>query len=307
MDKPYSIPRSGQSVKTLLTTVESRLRSAPLYYGHGTDNVWDEAVQLVLSAMGFAADAGEEVLGEQASEQQVERIMDLLQQRVEQRVPLPYLVGKAWFAGLEFKCDARALVPRSPLAELILNAFSPWYNVSGPLRVLDLCCGGGSIGLAAAHYFPDAQVDLVDISEPALALARENAALLGVEARASIFASDVFSGIPAGRTYDIILSNPPYVNAVDLAAMPAEYHHEPGVALGSGPDGLDLTHRILRTAGQYLAPGGVIFVELGYSWPALESAYPDVPFTWLDFEHGGEGVFTLDAKQWQHYSESWSR
>jgi len=307
MNAQPKIVSPGCSVEVALRAVDSELSKSSLHYGHGTDNAWDEAVQLVLFAMSLPANSGADVLSQTVSAEQAEKIVSLLKARIKQKVPLPYLLGSAWFAGLEFKSDERALVPRSPFAELILTNFEPWYAGPSPQRVLDLCCGGGSIGLAVAHYFPNAQVDLADISEDALALAKENTVAHGLENRVNLFVTDVFANVPEERKYDLILSNPPYVNAEDLAAMPAEYQHEPAIALGSGVDGLDLTHKILARAGEYLAPHGMLFVELGYSWPALEDAYPNVPFTWLALEHGGEGIFTLEAQQWQHYSESWRR
>lgn len=298
---------AGQKIAVILEQLSAYLQGQDIYFGHGTDNAWDEAVQLVMSAAALPAEAQRGVLDLEIDVSTAARINALTHARVKEKTPLPYLIGKAWFAGLEFKCDSRAIIPRSPMGELILNGFEPWLSINQPVRVLDLCCGGGCIGLAFAHYFPEAVVDLVDLDADALLLAQENAALLGVQDRARIYHSDLFSAVPQEDQFDIIISNPPYVNADDLAAMPAEYHHEPPASLGSGIDGLDITHRILAQAGDFLADDGGLFVELGYSWPALEQAYPRVPFTWLEFEHGGEGVFTLSAQQWQHYSESWRR
>jgi len=279
------------------------LQASGVCFGHGTDNAWDEAVQLVLTVAGLPVDADDSVLPTALDEAQVARLRALLQRRTEERVPLPYLLGRAWFAGLEFHCDERAIIPRSPMAELILSDFRPWYAGPPPRRILDLCCGGGCIGLAAAYYFPEALVDLVDIDEGALELAAENAAALQLTDRVRIIRSDLFSAIPPGR-YDLILSNPPYVDAADLAAMPAEYHHEPERALGSGPDGLDLTRQILGGAGDFLADRGLLVVEVGNSAPALERAFPRVPFTWFEFERGGHGVFALTAGEMQEYRAS---
>jgi len=279
------------------------LSASDLWYGHGTDNAWDEAVQLVLGVAGLPADSGEEVLDLPLSAEAGGRVEALLRRRIEERMPLPYLLGRAWFAGLEFRCDERALVPRSPIAELILDGFRPWYTGPDPQRVLDLCCGGGCIGLAVAHYFPAVRVDLADIDPDALALAAENAAALGLQDRVRLVQSDVFEAL-AGARYDLILSNPPYVDSADLAALPAEYAHEPPLGLGSGADGLDLTRRILAQAGAHLQGSGLLVVEVGNSWPALEAAYPRVPFTWLEFERGGEGVFALTAGELQDYSAS---
>jgi ribosomal protein L3 glutamine methyltransferase len=280
------------------------LENSAVYFGHGTDNAWDEAAQLVFFVAGLPLDSDDSVLRQTLSNDAVARLLSYLERRVKEKLPLPYLLHRAWFAGLEFYCDQRAIIPRSPIAELILGEFQPWYSGESPKRVLDLCCGGGCIGLAVAHYFPESHVDLLDIDNAALALARENAALLGLDDRVAIRQSDLFEVLGDER-YDLILSNPPYVDAADLASMPEEYHHEPERALGSGTDGLDLTRRILRSAAAFLHDDGVLIVEVGNSWPALEEAYPQVPFTWIEFEHGGEGVFTLTARELREYSTSW--
>ncbi len=292
------------TVGEALAYAAEALETSGACFGHGTDNPWDEAVQLVLAVAGLPVDADDSVLPLALDEPQLARLQALLRRRTDERVPLPYLLGRAWFAGLEFHCDERAIIPRSPIAELILTDFQPWYpGPSTPRRILDLCCGGGCIGLAVAHYFPEAAVDLADIDAGALELAAENAAALGLADRVRLFRSDLFSAIPAGR-YDLILSNPPYVDAADLAAMPTEYHHEPERALGSGPDGLDLTRRILRDAGNFLAEAGLLVVEVGNSASALEHAFPRVPFTWLEFERGGHGVFALTAQEMEEYRAS---
>lgn len=291
------------TVGDALSYCHDALVQGDVHFGHGTDNAWDEAVQLVLSLAALPVDADRGVLGDALPADFMPRLDALLRRRIDERVPAAYLTGRAWFAGLEFLCDARALVPRSPFAELIERDFAPWYSGSPPRRILDLCCGGGCIGLAAAWYQPEAHVDLLDIDGDALDLAGENAERLGLMDRVNIVASDLFAGADRDG-YDLILSNPPYVSAPDLAAMPQEYKHEPAVALGSGADGLDITRRILAGAGTYLRPNGALIVEVGNSWPALERAYPRVPFTWIEFERGGEGVFTLSAAQWQDYSAS---
>ncbi len=219
-----------------------------MFFGHGTDNAWDEAAQMVLAIADLPADSDDSMLPLPLGDKALVRLQDVLLRRINEHLPLPYLLGRAWFAGLEFLCDQRAIIPRSPIAELILSEFQPWYSGPGPSRILDLCCGGGCIGLAAAHYFPDAHVDLLDIDSAALDLARENAEFLGLEDRTTIIESNLFEALADVR-YDLILSNPPYVDAADLAVMPAEFRHEPERALGSGADGLDLTRRILSAAG----------------------------------------------------------
>ena len=279
------------------------LAASDAFYGHGTDNAWDEALQLVLSVLELPLDANAGVLPRLLNAAEREVIAQLLRKRIDERVPLPYLLGRAWFAGLEFRCDQRAIIPRSPLAQLILDDFSPWYRGPTPERILDLCCGGGCIGLAVAHYNPGVRVDLVDIDEDALALAAENRALLGLQERVTLCRSDLFDSLGPCR-YDVIVSNPPYVDTEDLAAMPAEYCHEPAMALGSGVDGLDLTRRILAGARSYLTEHGLLVVEVGNSWEALEDAYPRVPFTWIEFAEGGHGVFAMTAGELQDYAES---
>ena len=279
------------------------LAASDAYYGHGTDNPWDEAVQLVLAVVDLPLDSDDGVLPHPLEESAFQRIQGLLQRRIEEHIPLPYLLGRAWFAGLEFLCDERAIIPRSPIAELIQHDFQPWYIGPPPRRVLDLCCGGGCIGLAVAHYFPDTRVDLLDIDQGALALAAENVRLHGLGDRVTVVQSDLFEGL-AKQSYDLILSNPPYVDTDDLASMPAEFQHEPQLALGSGSDGLLLTRRILASAVEYLAATGLLVVEVGNSWTTLEQVFPRVPFTWLEFEQGGHGVFALSATELQEYSAS---
>ncbi|MEJ2532180.1 MAG: 50S ribosomal protein L3 N(5)-glutamine methyltransferase [Halioglobus sp.] len=303
MRSPPELQARPATVGEALEYCAEALEASGACFGHGTDNAWDEAVQLVLAVANLPVDADDSVLPLALDEAQSARLQALLRRRTGERVPLPYLLGRAWFAGLEFRCDERAIIPRSPLAELILNDFRPWYAGPPPRRILDLCCGGGCIGLAAAHYAPGAVVDLVDIDQGALELAAENAAALGLADRVRIIRSDLFAALPQGR-YDLILSNPPYVDAADLATMPAEYHHEPERALGSGPDGLDLTRQILDGAGDFLADGGLLVVEVGNSGAALERAFPTVPFTWLEFERGGHGVFALTAVEMQEYRAS---
>jgi ribosomal protein L3 glutamine methyltransferase len=295
-----------QTVGEALSYCSAALESSDVFFGHGTDNPWDEAVQLVLSVADLPLDADDGVLPHPVDEAAFARLDALLRRRIEEHIPLPYLLGRAWFAGLGFRCDERAIIPRSPVAELILNDFQPWYSGPEPSRILDLCCGGGCIGLAAAHYYPEVTVDMADIDTQALALAQENRELLGLEQRANIYQSDLFKELPEQR-YDLIISNPPYVDSDDLAHMPREYHHEPGLALGSGADGLDLTRRILAQAGDYLHATGLLLVEVGNSAAALEAAYPQVPFTWLEFAHGGHGVFALTATELQDYAESLRR
>ena len=272
------------------------LDSADVFCGHGTDNTWDEAVQLVLFALGLPADSPATV-GEQAiARADLERIERLLRRRVEERIPLPYLTGEAWFAGLRFACDRRALVPRSPLAELVLGGFQPWYAGDKPMSILDLCCGGGAIGIAAAVHFSQARVVLSDIDADALSLAGVNIRQHGVDDRVQCVEGNLFDGL-SGKRFDIILCNPPYVDAGDLEDMPMEYRQEPPIGLGAGDDGLDLARQILEAAEAHLNPDGLLLLEVGNSWVALEAAFPQVTFTWVELESGGHGVLAMQAHE----------
>ena len=306
MDKTTDKAPPPQTIGQAIQYCFDTLQESDVYFGHGTDNPWDEAVQLVLSVADLPLDADDGVLPHPIASADLAHIEHLLQRRINEHIPLPYLSGKAWFAGLEFFSDPRAIIPRSPIAELILNDYRPWYSGPEPGRILDLCCGGGCIGLAAAHYGAGSLVDLVDVDPGALQLAAENRRKLGLERRVEIIESDLFAAV-SGRRYDLILSNPPYVDAADLARMPEEYLHEPRLSLGSGADGLSLARQILAEAASYLEAGGLLILEVGNSWEALEAAYPRVPFTWLEFEHGGHGVCALTAQELQEYSASLSR
>jgi ribosomal protein L3 glutamine methyltransferase len=282
---------------------ESCFDKAQLHYGHGTDNAWDEALHLVFGCLQLPLESDPSILDCALSEREKDATIKLVQRRVEERIPVPYLTGKAWFAGLEFSIDRRAIIPRSPIAELIANEFSPWYAGAELNRVLDLCCGCGCIGLAVAAWMPAAAVDLADIDPGALELARENARSLELSDRVRILESDFFTAL-RGCQYDLIITNPPYVDATDLGTMPAEYQHEPAVALGSGDDGLDAIRTILSRAAHFLSPDGLLVGEVGNSWQALEAAFPSLPFTWIELQRGGHGVFVLTAQELLQAGES---
>ena len=268
-----------------------------LHFGHGTDNAMDESVQLVLHGLHLPYGCPDRLLDARLTLTEKKHLYELVRRRVTERIPAAYLTGEAYFCGMKFIADERALVPRSPIAELIESQFEPWVNPDEVHAILDLCTGGGCIAIAAAHHFPEAAVTGTDLSVDALSLATENRALHGIEDRLALAQGDLFDAIPEGSLFDIIVSNPPYVDALDMAALPEEFRHEPEEALAAGPDGLDLVHRMLREARRYLADGGILVVEVGNSAPALAAAYPDIEFTWLDFERGGEGVFLLTAEQ----------
>jgi len=288
------------SVRDYLRYASSQFSASPVFFGHGTDNVWDEAVQLVMRSLHLPLENNTVFLDARLTRSERELILERIRRRVSERVPLAYLLGEAWFMGMPFHVDERVLVPRSPIGELIENGFQPWLGDKTVDRILDLCTGSGCIGIGAASVFTEAEVDLSDISADALAVAESNIELHGVRDRVRTVQSDVFDAIN-GR-YDVIVSNPPYVDAGDLAGMPEEYRHEPELGLAAGQDGLDIAHRIIAGAAEHLTPGGLLIVEVGNSWVALDEAYPDLPITWLDFENGGDGVFVVaeqDLRQWQ--------
>lgn len=275
----------------------TRMNEDDLHFGHGTDNAMDESVQLVLHGLHLPYGCPDRLLDARLTLTEKKHLYELVRRRVEERIPAAYLTGEAYFCGMKFLADERALVPRSPIAELIESEFQPWVNPEGVHAILDLCTGGGCIAIAAAHYFPDAAVTGTDLSVDALALATENRALHGLEDRVALAQGDLFAAVPDEARFDIIVSNPPYVDRPDMESLPDEFRHEPEEALAAGDDGLDLVRRMLRDARRYLNDDGILVVEVGNSAPALAAAYPDVEFTWLDFERGGDGVFLLTAAQ----------
>ena len=281
------------SIIDFIRYAASRFAEAELTFGHSHDNPIDEATHLVLATLHLPPDlppaygTGVLVAGERA------QLLALIERRVNERVPVAYLVGATWFAGLKFKSDRRALVPRSPIAELIESGFAPWLDERPVERVLDLCTGSGCIGIAIAEYNPEWQVDIVDISTDALALARENIAFQHVDGRVHAIQSDLFAGVQ-GQRYDLIVSNPPYVTDGEYAALPGEYAHEPKLGLAAGEDGLDLCLRILDAAAAHLSGDGLLIVEVGESERALATLLPAVPFVWIEFKVGAMGVFALE-------------
>jgi ribosomal protein L3 glutamine methyltransferase len=277
-------------------SVERRLKRARLFYGHGTDNAHDEAAALVFHAMGLSHDDAPRALRRRSTVAQRECIDALTAQRIEKRVPLAYLTKEAWFAGLPFYVDERVLVPRSPIAELIERRFAPWIDARRVRAIVDVGTGSGCIALACAKAFPRARVDAVDIDPAALEVAAINRRRLRLTRRVRLVESDHFTAL-SRRSYDIIVSNPPYVGAREMRGLPREYRHEPRHALESGRDGLDSVATILRAAGRHLKPLGLLVCEVGNTERLLARAYPKVPFTWLDFERGGGGVFVLTREQ----------
>jgi ribosomal protein L3 glutamine methyltransferase len=272
------------------------MQRAGLHYGHGTDNAHDEAVWLLLHVLGVPLGGNFDDWDRVLDVGEVQQLQQLLGRRIEERLPLAYLTGEARFCGLDFTVTPDVLVPRSPLAELISERFSPWLDIKPGDRVLDMCTGGGCIAVAIAHHLPETRVDAVDISAAALEVAAHNVARHGVQDRVNLIESDLFGGL-GRQSYQLIVSNPPYVSAELFAQLPPEYSAEPGAGLVSGKDGLDIVLKILDASPGYLAEGGILVVEVGESAPALAGLLSRVPFLWLEFEHGGDGVFLLEYDQ----------
>ncbi|MEZ5524379.1 MAG: 50S ribosomal protein L3 N(5)-glutamine methyltransferase [Pseudomonadales bacterium] len=302
MEKTASVTSTLETVRDYIRWAASCFNQEQVYFGHGSDNAWDEAVYLVLGALHLPWDTDPTALDARLTPEERERVCELIEKRAKHRVPVAYLIKEAWFAGIPFYVDERVLVPRSPIAELIEQGFTPWLCGDEVNNILDMCTGSGCIGIACAMAFPDAQIDLADISEEALAVADINIKRHHLQGQVNTIASDLFTNVP-GKKYDLIVTNPPYVDAGDLASMPGEYHHEPPLGLGSGDDGLDCIRRILRDAPDYLSEYGVLVGEVGNSCEALSEAYPSVPFLWLDLEKGGHGVFVLTAGQLLQYRD----
>ena len=282
------------TVRDWLRYAVSRFQEGGIFFGHGTDNPWDEAVHLVLRSLQLPLENNAVFLDARLTRSERCLLENRIEERVIRRVPTAYLLKEAWFMGMPFVVDERVLVPRSPIAELLEAELEPWLGQKPVTRVLDLCTGSGCIGIGAAYVFPEAEVDLADISSDALTVAEQNIERHGLKDRVRVRLSDLFSDLE-GR-YDVILSNPPYVDAANLADMPAEFRHEPVLGLQAGDDGLDLAHRIIAQARAWLTDRGLLVVEVGNSSAALEAAYPELPLTWVEFEHGGEGVFVISAE-----------
>lgn len=280
----------------------STFSKADLVYGHGTDNPWDEAVSLILHGLALShEELPDSIWQARLTRPEKIHVLEILMRRIEQRIPAPYLTKSMRFAGLDFYVDERVLIPRSPMAELIEKRFEPWLHQNHAARILDLCTGSACIAVACANYLPEALVDAVDISTEALVIAAENVSRHQAEDCVNLYQGDLFAPLPDGACYDIIISNPPYVDAEDMASLPAEYRHEPALALAAGVDGLLIVERILSHAKHYLKPHGILIVEVGNSERAVMERYPHVPFTWLTFERGADGVFLLTHEDLQTY------
>lgn len=282
-----------RTVNDLIRWGASRFGEAGLSFGHGTDNAVDEAAQLVLHALHLPPELPNSLYGAALTEAEVRKVVRLLERRINERKPAAYLTGEAWFCGLPFFVDERVLVPRSPIAELIASGFEPWLAPGQVSRVLDLCTGSGCIAVACAYAFPDAVVEASDLSADALEVARLNVERHGLEDVIHLVKSDLFDALDGAR-YDLIVTNPPYVDAEEMDALTDEYRHEPALGLQAGADGLDFALRILVDALPHLEDDGVLVCEVGASMPALMDLLPSVPLQWVEFEHGGDGVFVID-------------
>jgi ribosomal protein L3 glutamine methyltransferase len=283
-------------VRALVSASARRLARAQVFFGHGTDNAADEAAALVWHALRLPYPATADSYARRVGVRERRSVQALIARRIDERIPAAYLIGRARFAGLVFQVDPRVLIPRSPLAELIERGFAPWIEPGRVCRVLDVGTGSGCIAIACARALPRARVDALDVSAQALEVARINVRRHRLGARVRLLKSDHFGAL-GRRSYDIIVSNPPYVGARELGALPEEYRHEPRVALASGRGGLESIRIILRDAARHLRPRGILVVEAGNTEVAVRRAFPELPFTWLHFERGGGGVFLLTAEQ----------
>lgn len=289
-------PAAGAALKTVrdcLRFAVSRFNEAGLFFGHGSDNAYDEAAYLILHTLHLPPDGLEPFLDAALTLPEIDAVLAIIARRVKERLPAAYLTHEAWLADHRFYVDERVIVPRSFVAELLNEQMAPWIEDPEAMdSVLDLCTGSGCLAILAALAFPYATVDAVDISRDALEVAHRNVEDYGMRERVNLIESDLFAKLD-GRQYDLIISNPPYVNAESVAGLPPEYLHEPELALGSGEDGLDTTRVILREAAKHLKPNGILAVEVGHNRAALEAAYPDLLFTWLEVAAGDDFVFLL--------------
>lgn len=286
-------PNELGTVRDWLRFTVSAFNEAKLSFGHGSSSAYDEAAYLILHTLHLPLDTLDPFLDAKLIAKEKNTLLAMLEQRITKRIPAAYLTHEAWLGDFRFYVDKRVIVPRSFIAELLREQFAPWIDDEKIVaNVLDLCTGSGCLAILAAHAFPDAEVDAVDISPDALDVARRNIADYGLEDQINIIQSDLFANLQDKR-YDIIISNPPYVDAPSMTALPPEYRHEPQLALGSGADGLDATREILKHAADYLNPNGLLIVEIGHNRPILEAAFPNLPFIWLDVSAGDEFVFML--------------
>ncbi len=295
------VPNNLQTIKDFLRWTYSNFNRSDIYYGHGQNNAWDESLHLVLTGLELPMDLPNDLFDTRLTLSEKQLLVGLVTERLAKRVPVAYLVNSAWFCGLEFYVDERVIVPRSPISALIEERFQVLLH-SNPKRILDLCTGSGCIAIACANVFPEAEVDAVDLSFDALNVAEMNIERHAMQDRVFPLQSDLFNNL-IGDKYDLIVTNPPYVDLEDLSDMPEEFHFEPKIALGSGYDGLDITKQILAHAADYLNDNGVLVCEVGNSMVHLIEQYPEVPFNWVELKNGGLGVFALTKAQLEEYRE----
>jgi ribosomal protein L3 glutamine methyltransferase len=293
-----------QTVGDLVRWGTSAFGEAALSYGHGTENAMDEAFLLVRHALQLPHDIPPYMIHSRLTKNERRRVVELLMERISTRKPAPYLIQEAWFAGMAFYVDERVLIPRSPIAELIEQGFEPWVDPDSVHNILDLCTGSGCIAIACAAAFPDARVVATDNSREALDVAAINVDKHQMRSRVELVESDIFQALPTQQQFNIIVTNPPYVDAQDMAALTDEYRHEPQPALAAGTDGLDIVKQILHYAAGYLSEQGILVVEVGNSYPALLEQFPNVPFMWPEFERGGHGVFILRKQDLLDHADS---
>ena len=288
------------SVRDLIRYGVSRFNEAKLFFGHGSDNAWDEAVYLVLFALHLPPDQLEPFMDARVLPQERERALSLIDLRCEQRLPAPYLTHEAWLQGFCFHVDQRVIVPRSPIAELLMNQLSPWisdpYEVTG---ILDLCTGSGCLAIIAAHQFPEAFVDATDISRDALDVAAINVAQHGMDDRLNLHHGSLYDPLPVAARYDLIISNPPYVNTSSMGKLPAEYRHEPRLALAGGDDGMDIVRTIIEQAPAHLSDEGLLVIEIGHERAFFEAAFPELEPMWLDTAEASDQILLLSRGQLQ--------
>ena len=285
------------TIRDLLRFAVSQFNKAGLHFGHGSANAYDEAAYLILKTLYLPLDQLEPFLDARVTDTECSQVLEMIDRRVTDRIPVAYLTHEAWLGDFNFYVDERVIIPRSFIAELLQTQLSPWVTEPETIiSALDLCTGSGCLAILMAHAFENAQIDAVDISTQALAVAHKNVQNYGLEQKIDLIESDLFSALH-GKHYDLIISNPPYVNAESMTELPREYRHEPENALASGLDGLDATRQILQHAARYLTDGGILVVEIGHNRAKLEQAYPRVPFTWLETSAGDEFVFLLQREQ----------
>ncbi|MFY2508040.1 50S ribosomal protein L3 N(5)-glutamine methyltransferase [Vibrio pectenicida] len=292
------------TLQDMIRWTVSRFNAANLFYGHGTDNAWDEALQLILPTLYLPIDVPPYALNSRLTSSERLRVVERVVKRINERTPTAYLTNRAWFCGLDFFVDERVLIPRSPIGELIQAEFQPWL-IEEPTRIMDLCTGSGCIAIACAYAFPEAEVDAIDISSDALQVAEQNVQDHGMEQQVFPIRSDLFRDLTKER-YDLIVSNPPYVDEEDMNCLPDEFTHEPVLGLAAGTDGLKLVRRILANAPDYLTEKGILICEVGNSMVHMTDQYSHIPFTWIEFENGGHGVFMLTRAQLLEHATEFS-